>query len=346
LLRYKERKMFRKVMFFSLLLSTIAHAQVSFPPMRVYTGASSTPLGLAFKIRFNSGLACTGPTSGVITCTSTSSGGTVTQIIAGTGLSGGTITTSGTIAIDSTVVTLTGSQVLTNKTLTTPTISTINAASNTAITLTSGAAVSATQFVLNTTNTATSGALLDLQNNGASKIQVDASGNLKFQVATAGITDAGGTHGILMGVNSSGPALYNSPFTPYFDLMSGATLGESNHRFTDVWAQAYNGVVQSPSYNASPAAFDCKGAGETVHYAYTGNSTITMAAGNPGEVCSLVFVHENSSSSYTMTFSGSNLRASGNVTSNTANSVQTVTFRWDSALGTPAWVEIGRATGL
>lgn len=48
--------------------------------------------------------------------------GTVTSITAGTGLSGGTITTSGTIAIDSTVATLTGSQTLTNKTLTTPII--------------------------------------------------------------------------------------------------------------------------------------------------------------------------------------------------------------------------------
>jgi len=36
----------------------------------------------------------------------------------------GTITTSGTISIDSTVVTLTGSQTLTNKTLTSPTITT------------------------------------------------------------------------------------------------------------------------------------------------------------------------------------------------------------------------------
>jgi len=48
--------------------------------------------------------------------------GTVTSITAGTGLSGGTITGSGTIAIDSTVTTLTGTQTLTNKTLTNPTI--------------------------------------------------------------------------------------------------------------------------------------------------------------------------------------------------------------------------------
>ena len=48
--------------------------------------------------------------------------GTVTSITAGTGLSGGTITSSGTIAIDSTVATLSGTQTLTNKTLTSPTM--------------------------------------------------------------------------------------------------------------------------------------------------------------------------------------------------------------------------------
>jgi hypothetical protein len=51
-----------------------------------------------------------------------SGSGTVTSITAGTGLTGGTITTTGTIAIDSTVATLTGTQTLTNKTLTSPTI--------------------------------------------------------------------------------------------------------------------------------------------------------------------------------------------------------------------------------
>jgi hypothetical protein len=48
--------------------------------------------------------------------------GTVTSITAGTGLSGGAITAAGTIAIDSTVATLTGTQTLTNKTLTSPKI--------------------------------------------------------------------------------------------------------------------------------------------------------------------------------------------------------------------------------
>ena len=44
--------------------------------------------------------------------------GTVTSVATGTGLTGGPITGSGTIAIDATVATLTGSQTLTNKTIT------------------------------------------------------------------------------------------------------------------------------------------------------------------------------------------------------------------------------------
>ena len=48
--------------------------------------------------------------------------GTVTSITAGTGLTGGAITSSGTIAIDSTVATLAGTQTFTNKTLTSPKI--------------------------------------------------------------------------------------------------------------------------------------------------------------------------------------------------------------------------------
>lgn len=53
----------------------------------------------------------------------TGANGTVTSVVAGTGLTGGTITSTGTIAIDTTVtVDVSSAQTLTNKTLTTPTI--------------------------------------------------------------------------------------------------------------------------------------------------------------------------------------------------------------------------------
>jgi len=55
---------------------------------------------------------------GQLTAASNGSAGSVTQVNTGTGITGGPITTSGTISIDSTVVTLSGTQTLTNKTIT------------------------------------------------------------------------------------------------------------------------------------------------------------------------------------------------------------------------------------
>jgi hypothetical protein len=56
--------------------------------------------------------------SNVLNIPNYSVAGTVTEVATGTGLTGGPITGSGTIAIDATVATLTGTQTLTNKTIT------------------------------------------------------------------------------------------------------------------------------------------------------------------------------------------------------------------------------------
>ena len=65
-----------------------------------------------------------GSTNITYTVITPSNTGTVTSIATGTGIDGGTITSTGTISIDSTVATLSGTQTLTNKTLTAPKIGT------------------------------------------------------------------------------------------------------------------------------------------------------------------------------------------------------------------------------
>jgi hypothetical protein len=125
--------------------------------------------------------------------------GTVTSITAGTGLSGGTITGTGTIAIDSTVatltgtqaltnkdltgtgntfptslVTLTGSQTLTNKTLTAPVISTITNTGTLTLPTTTGTVALTSDITVTATSTTT------LTN----KTLTDAKVNLAFDAQT------------------------------------------------------------------------------------------------------------------------------------------------------------------
>ncbi len=91
--------------------TTVAGARTSLLPS--YTGNNGKVLAL------NSG-------GTDVEWISVSGTGTVTSITAGTGLTGGTITSSGTVAVDTTVVaTTTNTLTMSNKTLTSPVISTI-----------------------------------------------------------------------------------------------------------------------------------------------------------------------------------------------------------------------------
>ena len=117
--------------------------------------------------------------------------GTVTSIIASTGLTGGTITSSGTIAIDNSVVTtLTDTQTLTNKTLTLPTIdnikigytTTVTAAGTTTLTVSSNYKQyftgSTTQtIVLPVTSTLTLGHTFEIHNNSTGSLTINSSGS-------------------------------------------------------------------------------------------------------------------------------------------------------------------------
>ena len=122
--------------------------------------------------------------------------GTITSITAGTGLSGGTITGSGTIAIDSTVATLTGSQTLTNKTLTAPQITqAINAQTGTSYTLVmaddtslvtlANASAIALTIPLNSSVAFPIGACVDIVQFGAGQVTVSGASGVTL-VSTGG----------------------------------------------------------------------------------------------------------------------------------------------------------------
>lgn len=130
----------------------------------------------------------------------TGSAGTVTSITAGTGLSGGTITSSGTIAIDSTVATLTGTQTLTNKTLTSPTIDdpklnvTIDAetASYTAVLANNGQVVTMNNASANTFSIPTDASVAYPTGTQITVIQIGA-GQTTIQAVTPGTTTINST---------------------------------------------------------------------------------------------------------------------------------------------------------
>lgn len=84
----------------------------------VPNGSTAQRSGNSGAFRYNSDTGLfEGYTAGAWTPFTTGGGAGVTSIATGTGLTGGPITTTGTISIDSTVVTLTGTQTLTNKTI-------------------------------------------------------------------------------------------------------------------------------------------------------------------------------------------------------------------------------------
>ena len=83
--------------------------------MTVYTALPTDDLNLAVEVTESNDMVTINITPAIVTVTGGGSG-TVTDVATGTGLTGGPITTTGTIAIDSTVATLTGAQALSNKT--------------------------------------------------------------------------------------------------------------------------------------------------------------------------------------------------------------------------------------
>ena len=104
-------------------MAVVTQIQIRRGTASQWTSANPTLAAGEFGYESDTGKFKIGNGSTAWTSLSYQGAGTVTSITAGTGLSGGTITTSGTIAIDTaTTVDVSTAQTLTNKTLTSPTL--------------------------------------------------------------------------------------------------------------------------------------------------------------------------------------------------------------------------------
>jgi hypothetical protein len=199
---------------------------------------------------------------------SLAAGSGVTSIATGTGLTGGPITSTGTISIDSTVVTLTGTQTLTNKSIPASSLTGTVAVAN------GGTALSATP---------TNGQLPIGNGTGYSLATLTAGSGISITNTAGGISIAtsGGSSGTVTSVSFTGGIISVATATTTPALTVAGTSGGIPY-FTSASAWASSAVL------AANAIVVGGGAGVTPSTVTTGTGVVTALGVNTGSAGAFV----------------------------------------------------------
>ena len=290
-------------------------------------------------------------------------GGTTTNALTiGTGLSGTSFngSTAVTIAIDSTVVTLTGSQTLTNKTLTLPVIdnirtgytSTATAAGTTTLTVASNHyqrfTGSTTQtIVLPVTSTLAAGVAYEIENASTGNLTVNSSGGNLVITITPGVTVQCRCIGTTLTTAADWDAEYNE-----FATITGtgsAVLSTS----PSISSITVTGTMSLTGSSSSTSSFHTNQTSGTLTLGGTsGTGTITIGRSTVTQQTDIQAGATASGSTKTINLGTGGLTGStttiaiGSTFGSTVTANGTWTYSGANAYGTPASITLTNATGL
>jgi len=254
--------------------------------------------------------------------------GTVTSITAGTGLTGGAITSSGTIAIDSTVATLAGTQTFTNKTLTSPKIN-----ENVAL-----------------TSTATELNLLDgvsgLVQADFTKLAAVTSDATELNILDGATVVVGEVNALDLGTTGTGTAIAskavildsNKDYTGIRNVSLTGTLGVTG---ISSFAVAANVAQSSLTSSSNAVAWDASAKPNAVHVT-TENTTFSAPSNAVEGAFICVEINYNGSHSIAWNTVFEFAASTAPTATSTDGKTDILVFRYNGAV----WQEVGRTLNL